>query len=162
MSEFRKPYEYEEEKGIGGLLMLFFVMLLSVEVLLALAILIQGYAILKSMRYLGPAFLVLGTAYLALVLFTCVTLKRTSRYAVAASKILLLARVLFLTPAAVLVFTTLSRNPRIVSEFRSRGDLVLVGLVVPLVYILLFSGLWYWYFSRSRRVMRFARPPSGK
>jgi hypothetical protein len=59
MNEFRKPYEYEEEKGIGGFLMVFFVMLLSVEVLLALMILVQGYAVLKAVQYLGPAFGVL-------------------------------------------------------------------------------------------------------
>ncbi len=162
MSEFRKSYEYEEEKGIGGLLMFFFVMLLSVEVLLALLILVQGYAVLKSLPYLGPAFLALGIGYLVLILFTCVALRRMSRYAAVVSRLFLVARVLFLTPVYVLLYTSFSRNPRIVSGFRSPGEILLVGLVVPLAYILSFSGLWYWYFSSSRRVRHFVANASAR
>jgi hypothetical protein len=155
MSEFRKSYEYEEEKGIGGLLMLFFVMLLSVEVLLALLILVQGYAVLKAVPYLGPSFLVLGSGYLVFILFTCIAVKRMSRHAVRISRIFLVARVLFLTPVYLRLYATFSQDPRIISGFRSHGDIVFFGLVVPLVYILLFSGLWYWYFSKSRRIRQF-------
>jgi hypothetical protein len=162
MSQFRKSYEYEEEKGIGGLLMLFFVMLLSVEVLLALLILVQGYAALKTVPYLGPAFLVLGTGYLVFILFTCIALKRMSRYAVRISRIFLAARVLFLTPVYLRLYIAFSQDPRIVSEFRSQSDIVFFGLVVPLAYILLFSGLWYWYFSSSRRVRQFTQTASAE
>jgi hypothetical protein len=157
MNGFRKSYEYEEVKGISGFLMLFFVMLLSVEILLAGMILVQGYALLKAVQYLGPAFLVLGIGYLIFILITCIALKRVSRYAVALSKILLITRVLFLTPAYILLFATFSRNPGSFSGFRSRNDIVLVVLVVPLAYILLFSGLWYLYFSSSKRVKQFAQ-----
>jgi hypothetical protein len=162
MNEYSRPYEYEEDKGMGGFLMLFFVMLVSVEVLLAALILVQGYAVLKAVRYLGPAYLVAGTGYLAFILFTCIALKRMSRYAATFSKTLLIARVLFLTPAHVLLFATFSRDPRIVSGFRSRSGIVLVGLVVPLAYILLFSGSWYVYFSRSRRVRQLVQTASAR
>jgi hypothetical protein len=160
MSEFRKSYEYEEEKGIAGLLMLFFVMLVSVEVLLALLILVQGYAVLKAVPYLGPAFLVLGTGYLVFILFTCISLRRMSRYAVRISRILLAARVLFLAPVYLRLYATFSRDPGIVSGFRSHRDIVLIGLVVPLACILLFSGLWSWYLSSSRRVRQFVQAAS--
>jgi hypothetical protein len=162
MNEFRKPYEYEEEKGIGGFLMVFFVMLLSVEVLLALMILVQGYAVLKAVQYLGPAFGVLGIGYLIFLLFTCIALKRRSRYAVTISKILLMVRVIFVTPVYILLFATFSRNPGIVSGFRSRSDIVRIGLIVPLAYILSFSGLWYWYFSSSKRVKQFVQTASAQ
>lgn len=162
MSEFRKSYEYEEEKGIGGLLMLFFVLLVSVEVLLALMILIQGWAVLKAVPYLGPAFLVLASGYLVFILFTCIALKRMSRSAVRISRIFLVARVLFLTPVYLRLFAAFSRDPRIVAGFRSESELVLVGLVVPLAYIVSFSGLWYWYFSSSRRVRQFAQAASAR
>jgi hypothetical protein len=111
-------------------------------------------------RYLGPAFLVLGTGYLVLILFTCIALRRMSRYAISISRILLAARVLFLTPVYLRLYAAFSRDPRIVSGFRSRSDIVFFGLVVPLAYILLFSGLWYWYFQRSRRVRQFAQAAS--
>jgi hypothetical protein len=160
MSEFRKSYEYEEEKGIGGLLMLFFVMLISVEVLLALLILVQGHAVLKAEPYLGPAFLVLGTGYLVFLLFTCIALRKMPRYAVRISQMLLVVRVLFLTPVYLRLYATFSRDPGIVSGFRSQSDIVLIGLVVPLACILLFSGLWYWYFQSSRRVRQFVQTAS--
>ena len=162
MEGFRKPYEYEEEKGMGGLLTLFFVMLLSVEVLLALAVLVQGYAILKTAGCLGMAFLVLGTAYLAFIAIACIALRRAWRHAVPLAKVFLVVRVLFLAPASVLLFTVFSRNPRIASGFRPGGELVFFGLAVPLAYILLFSGLWYWYLSCSRRVGRFVQAAAAR
>ena len=160
MSDFRKSYEYEEEKGLGGFLAVFFVMLLSVEVLLAVMILVQGNAALKTVPYLGTAFLVLGTGYLILISITCIALKRMSRSAVALSRILLITRVLFLTPACILLFTTFANNPGSYSDFSSRNGFVVFALVVPLAYILLFSTLWYLYFSISRRVKQLSQAVS--
>jgi hypothetical protein len=160
MSDFKKPYEYEEEKGMGGLLMLFFVMLVTVEVLLGLMFLLQGYAVLKAVPYLGPAFLVVGIGYLLFILTTCFTLRRASRYAVSISKIFLVARALFLTPVYVLLFTRFSRNLGLFPRLRLGGDLAPVGLIVPLAYILLFSGLWYYYLSSSRRVRQLMKTGS--
>jgi hypothetical protein len=102
MSEFLKPFEYKEEKGLGGLLLFVFVMLLSVEVLLALAVLIQGYSLLKSVPCLGPAVLVLRIACLAFLLVACVALKRMSRHAIGIAKSLLVVRALVLAPALML------------------------------------------------------------
>jgi len=152
MSEFRKPFEYEEEHGLGGLLLFFLVMLLSVEVLLALAVLIQGYALLKGVPFLGPVVLVLGSAYFAFILVACVALKRMSRHAIGIAKSLLAVRALVLAPAFGLIFSRLSANPRMLSWFRTRGNLVTFGLVIPLAYTVLFSGLWFVYLARSRRV----------
>jgi ABC-type Na+ efflux pump permease subunit len=83
-----------------------------------------------------------------------------SRSAVALSRILLITRVLFLTPACILLFTTFANNPGSYSDFSSRNAFVVFALVVPLAYILLFSTLWYLYFSISRRVKQLSQAVS--
>ena len=162
MSEFRKPYEYEEDTGVAGFLMVFFVMLLTVELLLAAAMLVQGYAILGNEPRFRPVVLALGIGYIALTLVVCIALRKMWRRAIGLSKILLIARVLLLGPAYGLLYGSFSRIRGIRSGFRSELDMVLVALVVPLVYILGFSGLWYAYFSRSRRVRRFAETANAR
>jgi hypothetical protein len=160
MSEYRKAFEYEEDKGVGGFLMLFFVMLLSTELLLAAAILVQGNAVLRDERYLRPVFLALGIGYAAFVLVVCVGLRRMWPNAVLLSRIFLIARALFLTPAYLLLYRTFSRIPGIRSGFRTETDMALVTLLVPLAYILGFSVLWYVYLSRSRRARQLAQTAS--
>jgi hypothetical protein len=53
MSEFRKPYEYQEDKSITGFLLVFFIMLLTMEVLLGAATIVQGYRAFRDTPGLG-------------------------------------------------------------------------------------------------------------
>jgi len=152
MSEFRKPFEYVEEKGLGGLLLFLFVMLPSVEVPLTLAVTIQAYSLLGGVPCLGPAVLAIGIATLAFLLVAAIALRRLSRHAIGIAKSFLVVRALVLAPAFVLIFSRFSTNPRMLSWFRTRGNLVAFGLVIPLAYAVLFSGLWFAYLARSRRV----------
>lgn len=155
MNEFRKPYEYEEEKGVTGFLMLFFIMVLTFEILLGVITLIQGYLFLKPGSWMSTAFLVFGSAYFLLTLFTCIALYKIPKHAIQISKIYLFVRAIYLTIACLVIFDRVSKNSRIIQSFSSMNYFYLSYLGIPLIYIFGFSVAWLWYFRKSKKIKEY-------
>jgi hypothetical protein len=163
MNEFRKPYEYEEEKGVSGWLMVFYVMLLVFETLLGLITLIQGYLFLNFLKFspwMSLAYLALGSVNFLLLIFTLVALQKIPKYAIQISKIFLFVRAVFLTIACLVIYTVVSKDFRIVQNFSSKSYFYLSYLGIPLAYILGFSICWFWYFSKSKKVKSYGEMKS--
>ncbi len=156
MNEFRKPYEYEEESGVAGFILIFFLMLVAVEPLVSFNLAHMSQLILSPFTVIRWIFIGLFVIQIILLLFTCVALFRIHGIALKAVRIYLLYRVFFLCLAVVIVFVRYlqyqlepTAGP---SMFESVPELVIYQLVFPLLYIILFSVLWNIYFKKSKRV----------
>lgn len=153
MDEFRKPFEYDDEKR--GLLMLFIIMITVVDGSIAIALTLQVYRILSHLPAVSIAFLVIAVSFFLFMLFTAVNCYRLKRTTAKVSKIYLIIRALFTVFSIVMVYINNVGNESLIGngprQFQSIEELTNVCLVYPLAYTLLFSGIWYFYFLRSKR-----------
>lgn len=156
MEGFRKQYEYEEEQSLGGLLMVFFVMLVTAELFLGIITLIEGSAALKGSGFFSSVFLASGTVYMLFSLLTAVVLYKKKRFAIKLAKFFLLFRVIYLSISNILIFLDLYHDPSTVgsggSQYQSVSELVISCLVFPMLYAWGFSVLWNLYLNKSKRV----------
>lgn len=157
MDEFRKPYEYEEEKGVTGILMVFYVMVLIFEILLGVITLIQGTLFLAPSPLMRIVFLIVGIVNFMVMVGTLIALYKIPKYAIQITKVFLLVRMVYLTIACLVIFDKVSKDIRIIQQFSSKFYFYLSYLGIPLVYILGFSICWYWYFLKSKRIKEYQK-----
>ncbi|NTV89464.1 MAG: hypothetical protein HGA22_03745 [Clostridiales bacterium] len=155
MDEFRKKYEYEEHKGVSGLILLFFCMLVMFEIALGLITMLAEYKTVDIPEAVRSLLKTAGAVYLVSTIFICVALFKIPRIAVSGVKKYLAARLLFLIPPVIYNFLNALHNPEMTpSKLGTRGvvQTTFQCLVLPMLYVLLFSFMWFIYFSRSKHV----------
>ena len=155
MNEFRKPYEYMEEKGISGFLLLYFLMLLAVETVLGVITLSYGYDLLSGNRVLGAIIIGMSAFYILFSLFSSIVLKKLKKFAVKVSKVFLVFRVVYLIP--YLILNTISQIGAIPYDrehemYSTMLGNIIVTSVISLLLIVAFSIGWYIYLNRSKKV----------
>ncbi len=156
MDEFRKPYEYEEEKPVSGFILCFCAMLIICELLIGLTDLYQGAGLLRSQPFWHNIYLVFGNFYLLFIAVTCFAFYRLRRHAIKIAKIFLLYRFVFLTIATLVIYHYRLHDKNAIgfriNQFPDLQTLTLNSLIIPFAYTIVFSVLWYSYFLRSKRV----------
>lgn len=155
MDEFRKPYEYMEEKGVSGFLLLYFIMLLAQETLLGVITLFNGYDLLSGNRVLGTIIMGISVLYILFSLFSAIVLKKLKKFAVRVSKVFLVFRAVYLIP--YLIFITISQIRDIPynidhEKYSNMLGSIIVSSVVSFLLIVAFSAGWYMYLNRSKKV----------
>jgi len=155
MDEFRKPYEYMEEKGVSGFLLIYFLMLLAVETVLGVITLFKGYDLLSGNKVLGTIIMGISVFYILFSLFSAIILKKLKRIAVSVSKVFLVFRAVYLIP--YLVFNTIVQIREIPyvrghEMYSKMLGSIIVSAVISLVFIVAFSVGWYIYLNRSKKV----------
>ncbi|MDD4113409.1 MAG: hypothetical protein PHC56_10330, partial [Herbinix sp.] len=84
-SEFRKPFEFEEEKK--GLVLLFVIMILAIDTLQTLSFATQESKYLENTPILGIASLIIGGMFVLYIIYTTVIVFRMKgNYVVAAKR----------------------------------------------------------------------------
>lgn len=160
MDEFRKPYEYEEEK-IGGFLLIFVAMLVTADLFFSLALSVQGYNAIKHIPVAGIVFLVLSVLFILFILFTAVSCYKLKKNAVKISKTYLITRTIFTVIGLILIFFADYNNKNLIgvgsSQYKSQSELTLIVLILPMLYTLTFSIGWYLYFLKSKKCKEIAR-----
>ena len=154
MDEFRKPYEYDEDKGINGLLMVYFFLLIVEEVILGIIAFFFGYSRLPENRWFG-VIIWLAVFYIVFALFSAIILRCEKKFAIKVSKAFLIFRFLFLVP-----FLFLHTNIRIAEipyevghEMYERAyNSIISTSIISMAYIVAFSVCWYIYFLKSKKV----------
>ena len=154
MSDFRKPFEYEEEKGPTGFLMLYVIMVVVGEILLGATTMFQCQRALRGVPSAGASVIGAGSAYLLLIIASAAALRKSFRLGVILSKVFLILRVLLLVPAYVFLFVSPLRLPIIALDLESPAALFMIHLAVPIAYVAVFSAAWYAYFLMSKRVRK--------
>ncbi|MDI9514128.1 MAG: hypothetical protein GX384_05340 [Clostridiaceae bacterium] len=153
MDEFRKPFEYDDEKR--GLLILFIIMVITIDGSIAVALTLQVYGVFKTVPMVAMVFAATGVLYILSILYTAVYCYRLKEGTAKVAKVYLVIRVLFTVFSIVVVYLRNVSDERLIGsgpqQFRSIEELSRIGLIYPIIYTLTFSALWFLYFSRSKR-----------
>lgn len=157
MDEFRKPYEYEEETGVIWPIRIFCILLISVEMFLCVICLFQLNELLGSIPIVRIGAIVLTILFMVYIIVTIVFLyKKVQKHTLKVAKSYLFIRLAYFIPSILVIFIyTINDENAIGSgygKFKSVNDIILMLLVTPLIYILLFSISWYIYFNKSKRI----------
>ena len=157
MDEFRKPYEYMEEKGISGFLLIYFLMLLAVETGLGVITLFNGYELLPGNRVFDTVIMGISVFYILFSLFSAIVLKTLKKFAVRVSKVFLVFRAVYLTP--YLILNTISQIRKIPYDrdhemYSQMLGSIIVSSVISLLLIVAFSVGWYIYLNRSKKIRK--------
>ena len=155
-SEFRKPYEYEEEKR--GLIVLFVVTILAIDILQTLYFAAQEYKYLGHIPILGGTFLIIGSLFIIYIIYTAVVVFRMKDNFVFKAKQYVVIRVIYSVINFLIVFYNIVTKEELIGDSQDQylefGRMLLVELVVPLIFIISFSLVWFLYFTYSRRCRR--------
>lgn len=155
MDEFSKPYEYEEEKGVSGVLLIFFVMLIAFEPLIGIIAAFLGYGNVKSISIPENVFLVISLLFIVFPLVTAIIIRKAPKIAVKTTKVYLVLRSVYYIPFTILnSILMVSEIPSKIGtpEYQNDYSAIISGTVVTLVYFVAFSVVWYIYFNKSKKV----------
>ena len=159
MDEFRKPFEYDDEKK--GLILVFVILLISIDIFLALSLTVQVYNILTHIPVLATGFMILGILYILFILFTALTCYKLNKNMVIVSKIYLIVRAVFSTCCLILIFINILNDKRMIGngaqQYKNVNELTFIVFLAPLFYTLVFSALWFLYFLKSKRFKEFGK-----
>lgn len=151
--EFRKPFEYKEDKK--GLIILFIIMILVIDILQTLSFASQEYKYLGHIPVLGLGFLIMGGLFIIYIIYTAATVFRMKENFVDAAKRYIIIRTVFTLFNFIIVFINIIKKENLVgnaiNQYPTFNEMIVGELVIPLLYILLFSVIWYLYFTYSNR-----------
>ncbi len=152
MDEFRKPYEYIEEKR--GFIQLFIIMLILIDLLQAPLYIMPVYRDIKQIHALGVIFVAMGILYVLFILFTALTCYMLEKNMVTISKIYLVVRVFFTVFCIIILFYN---NYNDKEQLKTITELIVMGLLLPIGFELAFSIGWFLYFLKSKKCKEFAK-----
>jgi hypothetical protein len=154
MDEFRKPFDYFEEKGIGGILLILFFMLIAVEPLMGIAAVFFGYHYIND-NILRVIFMCLAAMYILFAIFSGILLKRKSRFAVRFTKIFLIFRLAFMAPYLYVNMRSQIYDIQYeitYSLYEKMYGSIVTSFIICLSYVVVFSAVWYAYLCKSKKV----------
>ncbi|NJD01120.1 MAG: hypothetical protein FIA99_00625 [Ruminiclostridium sp.] len=151
----QKLIEYEEEK-IGGLLLVYFIMLITLEIFIGIIVAFQMNMVFFSIPIAGTIILTLNIIYIASILFTAISIYKIEKYAIKISKVFLIVRLIFLNICFIIVFVNFLNGYEGMSisaeEAPTLLSLIINYLMGQVIYTLAFSILWYLYFNKSKKI----------
>lgn len=154
MDEFKKPYEYEEER-IGGFLLFFVILLLSVDSFFTLSLVVQGFSIANRIPAAGIVFLIFGIVYGLFLFYTAATCYRAKTHMIKLSKAFLCIRAFFTLFLMTMIYLNALGDKGMIgngrSQYQSVEELTLIVFVLPAIYTILFSTGWFIYFIKSKK-----------
>jgi hypothetical protein len=152
MDDFKKPYEYNEDKR--GPILYFVIMLVSLDILLAVMYTVQVSKAFNQNTALYYGSLAINILYFLFIIYTAVTCFRLKRNLVTISKLYLFIRAIYSTISAFIVFFHIVNKEGMVGagmQYESFNLVILQVLIVPLTCVILISVIWYLYFTKSKR-----------
>lgn len=156
MDEFRKPFEYDDS-GVIWPVRIFGILLISVEMFLGVICLFLLNKYLGSIPIAKTVAIIFTLLFMVCIVVTVAFLfKKVKIYALKIAKGYLLARLAYLIPSVIVIFSYTITDKNAIGngygKFQSLTDIIVMLLVTPLIYILSFSVSWYIYFTKSKRI----------
>lgn len=158
MNEFRKAYDYDDEQGVAGFLLLFVLSFVSFDLVAAIILLSQsGMMIAAYFPWFHLPYFVVWGIYFAGKLAFVITLFLKRKWAPRLARMILTVRIVLFLIATAILYTLLMihRNDspiNLADEMQSVWQITYALLIAPVVYTLGYSLGWMQYFKRSRRV----------
>lgn len=163
MNEFKKPYEYVEEKGVSGILLILFFMMISVEPLLGIISAFIWKDAVKGSDTLLTVSICLSVVFIFFSFFAGIALKKTSRHAILLVKAFLIYRLPYL-----LLTTYSSMRTQIDAipydkdfpDYAVMHGSITSSFIISISYVAAFSIGWYIFLIKSKKVREYF-PPKG-
>jgi hypothetical protein len=147
--DFKKEYEYTEEKR--GAILVFVLMILSIDILMAIFYTAQVSGYFTQIPVLNISFLALGILYILFIIFTAATCYRLKKSMFSVSKIYLVIRAVYTLYSSIIIFVHSLNDPGVLKEYDSVFIMIFSMLLLPLAYMAAFSIGWYLYFKKSKK-----------
>lgn len=151
--DFKKPFEYHEEKR--GFILVFILTLITFDILQTLSLSTQVNEAFQSILALRIFFMVLSSLFVIFTFYTALNCYRLRKNLVIMSKIYLIVRAIISTCYVFIIYNYRTTQLHLVGNGQGQYPTVkamIVGeLVIPLAYVIVFSLIWYLYFSLSKR-----------
>lgn len=152
--DFRKPYEYSEEKR--GFILLFVITLIVIDTLQTISFTTQIYEAYKGIPVIRSVNLGLCILSILFMLYTAIISFKMTANMVIIAKIYLILRVLYSVYCIIILYIYSINHRNLIGEgveqYRTVGQMVVGEVGVPIAYVLAFSIVWYLYFLLSKRV----------
>lgn len=160
MNDFRRAYEYDDEQGVAGLLLIFFIMLISFDLVAAIVTFTQSSAVIRAFTSLNVVYVVLWLVYFAIKLLFLIALFIRRKIVISFARTFLFIRLGIFTFSILITYFLVIQDPRnspinITDGLFSAWDIAYVLCLGPLLYTILFSIGWWYYFKRSARVRNY-------
>lgn len=153
MDEYRKPFEYNEEKK--GLILVFIIMLLVVDTLQTFSLTAQVYKAFEHIPVFSILFVVTGIMFTLFTLYTVILCSKLNKKMVKVSKIYLIVRGTLSTIFVIISFVYTVNNKNLIGngmdQYKTVGEMMIGEIVIPFAYIWVFSFGWFLYFVKSKR-----------
>ncbi len=151
--EFRKPYEYNEEKR--GFILVFILTLITFDILQTLSLSAQVNEAFKAIPVIRIAFLLISSLFVIFTLYTAMNCYRLKKNLVKASKIYLIVRSIISSCYVIIIYVYRTSREHLVGDgqqqYQTVNEMVIGELIIPLAYVIAFSVIWYVYFTLSKR-----------
>jgi glucan phosphoethanolaminetransferase (alkaline phosphatase superfamily) len=162
--EFRKPFEYEEEKR--GLLLLFVIMILVIDILPTLSFMARFYEAFDDNRSLSTVLIAICAIFILYTVFIAVICFTLNKNLVAMSKLYLIIQAVFSATCYAILFFSIADYDNLIgigtTQYESFGEMLSWELLFPLAYIAVFTAAWYLYFIKSKRCKELIKNKAGK
>ncbi len=157
--DFRKPFEYEEEKK--GLLLLFIIMIVVIDILPTLSFIARFYDTFKHIPIIGIGHMVIGILFILFTIVTAVICFTLNRHMVTLAKLYLIIQAVYMVFCNLILFlyTVDYENMTGIGtiQYQSYRELMFWEVLFPLLYISVFTVSWYLYFVKSKRCKEFLK-----
>lgn len=151
--EFRKPYEYNEEKR--GFILVFILTLITFDILQTLSLSAQVNEAFKTVPVFRIFFLILSVLFILFTIYTAMNCYRLKNNLVKMSKLYLIVRAIISSCYVVIIYVYRTSREHLVGDgqqqYKTVNEMVIGELVIPLAYVMVFSVIWYVYFTLSKR-----------
>ncbi len=162
--EFRKPFEYEEEKR--GLLLVFIIMIAVIDILPTLSFMARFYDVFGNNRILQVFLIAVCILFILYTVFTAYICYTLNKKLVALSKLYLMIQAVFTAACYILLFFSIADYDSLIGigtiQYETFGEMLTWELLLPLAYIAVFTVGWYLYFIKSRRCKELLKDKAGQ
>ena len=156
--DFRKPYEYDEDER--GLIFVFVLMIIAIDIFMTIYRASRLYLVIQQQFALRVGVIVVTVFFFICIITTAVNCYKMKKNMVLIAKTYLVVRTILSIGYLVLLFTKNNFNKHLVGgesdQYGSTAEMITWELLVPLIYTLLFTVFWYWYFTKSKRFKKLA------
>ena len=151
MEDFRKQFEYTEEKR--GFILLFIFMLIAVDIYQAFIYIMPAYNNLLQTPAIRTCFISIATLYILSIPFTAFVCYKLNKHMLTISKAYLFFRSIVLISSIAIIFifnVNFSKKVAFGDIYTSLLQVIFMKLILPITFVLVFSVGWYIYFIRNK------------
>lgn len=155
MKDYLQKYG-EDEQSVPGLITAFMVMFVLFDPLYSIIFMVQSGRAFAAMPAIDTVFKLCELAFLSFIVYTCYCFYKKPKSAVKVAKSFLVTRFVFFASSILINFFYSLQNNNSIGvrpyQFVTVTDMTAKLLLIPFLYVSLFSICWYVVLNRSKTI----------